>query len=49
MVTIKEVIESAGYDLTTIEDNQWLLSRRNEIERLLEAAEELIEDVAGLK
>lgn len=42
-VSLLEVIESAGYDLTTKEDAIWLLSKRAEFDELIEAAEELID------
>jgi hypothetical protein len=44
MTTLLEVIEAAGYDLTTKEDAYWLLSKRSEFEELVEQAEELLED-----
>lgn len=42
-VSIAEVIEHGGYDLTTLEDAQWLLSKQSEFEELVEQAEEVIE------
>ena len=42
-VSLLEVIEHGGYDLTTKEDSIWLLSKRNEFEELIEQAEELTE------
>lgn len=42
-VSLLEVIEHGGYDLTTVEDSIWLLSKRSEFEELVEQAEELIE------
>lgn len=42
-VSLLEVIEAGGYDLTTKEDALWLLSKRAEFEELVEQAEELIE------
>ena len=44
MVTLLEVIEAGGYDLTTPEDANWLLSKQSEFDELIEAAEELIEE-----
>lgn len=41
-VSLLEVIENAGYDLHLKEDAIWLLSKRNEFNELVEAAEELI-------
>lgn len=43
-VSIKEVIESAGYDLTTLDDARWLVSQEADFDELIEAAEELIEE-----
>ncbi|CAN5654329.1 hypothetical protein BH23PAT2_BH23PAT2_07670 [soil metagenome] len=42
-VSLREVIESGGYNLTTVEDAKWLMSNRVEFEELIEEAEELIE------
>lgn len=44
-VSLLEVIENAGYDLNTVEDANWLLSKRNEFDELVEKAEELVEDL----
>lgn len=41
--TLQEVIEYGGYDLTLKEDAIWLISKQREFERLIEAAEELLE------
>lgn len=43
-VSLLEVIEAGGYDLSTVEDAQWLVSRQNEFEELIEQAENLIEE-----
>lgn len=43
-VSLLEVIEAGGYDLTTKEDAIWLLSKRNEFEELVGKAEELVGD-----
>lgn len=43
-VSLLEVIESGGYDLTTKEDAIWILSKQREFEELVEQAEELIEE-----
>ena len=43
-VSLLEVIEAGGYDLSTVEDANWLLSRQNEFEELIEQAENLIEE-----
>lgn len=42
-VSLLEVIEHGGYDITTIEDAEWLLSKKEEFEALLEQAEELVD------
>ena len=43
-VSLREVIEHSGYDLTTADDARWLLSNRTEFEQLVEEAEELVEE-----
>lgn len=43
-VSLLEVIEAGGYDLTTKEDATWLLSKRSEFDELVEKAEELTEE-----
>lgn len=43
-VSIREVIEHGGYDLTTLEDARWLVSKQSEFDDLVEEAEQLIED-----
>lgn len=40
-VSLIEVIEAAGYDLTTLEDATWLLSKQNEFDTLIAEAEAL--------
>lgn len=42
-VSLREVIEASGYDLTTLEDARWLLGKQSEFEELVEEAEETIE------
>lgn len=42
-LSLLEVIESGGYDLSTVEDANWLLSVREEFEELVEKAEATIE------
>ena len=42
-VTLEEVIEAAGYDLSTRDDATWLLSKRQEFDDLCEEAEATIE------
>ena len=43
-ISLLEVIEAGGYDLSTIEDANWLLSKQNEIEELFEEAQKLIDE-----
>ena len=43
-VSLLEVIESAGYDLSTTEDANWLLSKQGEFEELINKAEEVKEE-----
>ena len=43
-ISLLEVIEAGGYDLSTVEDANWLLSKQNEFEELIEQAENLIEE-----
>ena len=43
-VSLLEVFEAGGYDLSTIEDANWLLSKQNEIEELFEEAQKLIDE-----
>jgi hypothetical protein len=42
-VSLREVIEHGGYDLTTLDDARWLLSKQSEFKELIEEAEETIE------
>jgi hypothetical protein len=44
-VSLLEVIEAAGYNLTTLEDAQWLLSKEDEFDDLVEAAEAIVDAV----
>ena len=43
-VSLLEVIEAGGYDLTLKEDCIWLLSKESEFEELLETAKERLEE-----
>lgn len=43
-VSLREVIEAGGYNLTTPEDASWLLSKQAEFVELVELAEELIDE-----
>lgn len=43
-VTLEEVIEQAGYNITSNkEDALWLLSQQDEFERMMEIAEDTVE------
>lgn len=42
-VSIQEVIEAGGYDLTNYEDCKWLVSKQREFAELIEKAEQLID------
>ena len=42
-VSLLEVIEHAGYDITTKEDATWLVTKQTEFEELIEKAQETIE------
>ena len=44
-VSLLEVIEAGGYDLSTEEDARWLLSQVNQFEELVTQAEDLIEKI----
>lgn len=43
-VSLREVIEHSGYDLTTLDDAKWLVSKQREFEQLVEEAELTIEE-----
>lgn len=43
-VSLLEVIEAGGYDLTTVEDANWLLSKQSEFEELIEQAQEVVDN-----
>jgi hypothetical protein len=43
-VSLLEVIEAGGYDLDTKEDANWLLSKQQEFEELIEQAEIVMEE-----
>lgn len=43
-VSLLEVIEAGGYDIQTVEDCNWLLSKQSEFEELIENAEKLIDE-----
>lgn len=42
-MSLEQVIEAGGYDLSTKQDANWLLSKRNEFNELIEQAEEVME------
>ena len=42
-ISLLEVIEAGGYDMNTIEDCEWLVSKQSEFEELITRAENLIE------
>lgn len=42
-VSLLEVIEAGGYNLSTKEDALWLLSKQNEFDQLVEEAQELVD------
>ena len=42
-VSIREVIEHGGYDLTTLDDARWLLGKQSEFNELIEEAEATVE------
>lgn len=44
-VSLKEVIEASDYDLTTKEDCEWLLAKKDEFEELCNQAEETIDTI----
>lgn len=43
--TLREVIESGGYNLNLEEDANWLLSKQSEFEELIEQAQTLVDDM----
>jgi len=44
-VSLLEVIEHGGYDLTTYEDANWLLAKQREFEELIEMAQAVVDKV----
>ena len=44
-VSLLEVIEAAGYDITTKEDALWLLSKQREFSELVEQCNDLLEKI----
>ena len=43
-VSLLEVIEAGGYDLTTYDDALWLLRQQRDFQRLIDQAEQIVED-----
>lgn len=43
-VSLLEVIEHGGYDITSVEDARWLLAKQSEFADLVERAEKVIEE-----
>lgn len=43
-VSLLQVIEAGGYDLSTVEDARWLVSKQAEFERLVQDAELVVEE-----
>jgi len=41
-VSLREIIEAAGYDLETYDDANWLLSKQSEFEDLIDQADMVI-------
>ena len=42
-VSLLEVIEAGGYDITTYDDANWLLSKQSEFEELIDQAQEVVD------
>jgi len=42
--TLRTVIESGGFDLNTLEDAYWLVSKQKEFEELIDTAQEMIDE-----
>jgi len=47
-VSLLEVIEAGGYDITTKEDAIWLLATRSEYSELIENAQDLYDSICPL-
>lgn len=43
-VSLLEVVQQAGYDLETVQDAKWLLSKQSEFEHLIEDAQDLVDE-----
>ena len=48
-VSLLEVIEAGGYNLATLEDANWLLSKESEFEELVEQAQELVDEAEAIE
>ena len=48
MITLLDLIEQSGYDITTKQDAIWLLSKQNEFEELIEKAQDLVDSICPL-
>lgn len=44
-VSLLEVIEAGGYDLSTEDDAKWLLAQVNQFEELVEKAKDMLEAI----
>lgn len=42
-VSLLEVIEAGGYDITAYDDANWLLSKQSEFEELIDQAQEVVD------
>lgn len=45
MTTLLEVLESAGYNFSTKEDCNWLINQQKQFDRIVEKAEDRIEEI----
>lgn len=43
-VSLRQALEGAGYDLTSVQDARWLVQKQQEFETLVEEAELTIEE-----
>ncbi len=48
-VSIDEVISAGGYDLSTLEDSQWLLLQQKQFEELVEKAQAIVDKAEELE
>lgn len=47
-VSLLEVIEAAGYDISNPEDANWLLGKQSEFEELIEQSQDLVDNACEL-